>query len=269
MGSTIIAGLVSITFRHLSPEAIVDLCLQNGLETIEWGGDVHVPHGDLSRARDVGEATRAAGLEVAAYGSYYRFGDLLAGAEHAQKSTAPGPSFQEVLETALALGASIVRIWAGDRGSRESSPEARAVLARAAREYGDRAAKEGVELCFEYHRNTLTDTVESAASLLEEIDHPAVNTLWQPSHLRSPKENRRALRSVISRVRNVHLFSWGPGGSKERLPLQSDAEAIRGYLSMLQETGGAHAALLEFVKGDDPEQLAEDAKTLRALLGQL
>jgi hypothetical protein len=51
--------------------------------------------------------------------------------------------------------------------------------------------------------------------------------------------------------------------------LQSDAEAIRGYLSMLQETGGAHAALLEFVKGDDPEQLAEDAKTLRALLGQL
>jgi hypothetical protein len=42
-------GLVSITFRQLSPPAIIDLVRQAGLEGIEWGGDVHVPHGDLGR----------------------------------------------------------------------------------------------------------------------------------------------------------------------------------------------------------------------------
>lgn len=259
-------GLVSITFRQLQPEKIIELCLENSLETIEWGGDVHVPHGDLSRAREVGRMTRDSGLAVAAYGSYYRYGDLLGARQTGPEAAASGPSFQEVLETALALKAPIIRVWAGEHGSQECPPETRSALVRAAREHGDRAAEEGVELCFEYHRNTLTDTIESAASLLREIDHPAVNTLWQPSHLRSPEENRRALGSVLSRVRNVHLFSWGAGGSEERLPLASEEEAIRSYLGMLEQSGRSHGALLEFVRGDQPGQLAEDARTLRSLL---
>ena len=36
-------GLVSITFRKLSPRAIIDLVTRANLIGIEWGGDVHVP----------------------------------------------------------------------------------------------------------------------------------------------------------------------------------------------------------------------------------
>ncbi len=40
------AGLVSVTFRQLSPEEIVRVAREAGLTVIEWGGDVHVPPGD-------------------------------------------------------------------------------------------------------------------------------------------------------------------------------------------------------------------------------
>ena len=71
--SPINAGLVSITFRDLSPEEVVQVAVENGLEGIEWGGDVHVPHGNLAVAKKVARQTAEGGLKVASYGSYYRF----------------------------------------------------------------------------------------------------------------------------------------------------------------------------------------------------
>ena len=38
------SGLVSITFRKLTVEKIIELVKEAGLQGIEWGGDVHVPH---------------------------------------------------------------------------------------------------------------------------------------------------------------------------------------------------------------------------------
>ena len=67
-------GLVSVSFRGESPETILHEARAAGLRAIEWGGDVHVPPGDLENARRIGAATREAGLSVAAYGSYYRLG---------------------------------------------------------------------------------------------------------------------------------------------------------------------------------------------------
>ena len=67
-------GLVSITFRKLTPSQILDLCVGNGLREIEWGGDVHVPHGELKIASEVAEMSRSRGVAIAAYGSYYKLG---------------------------------------------------------------------------------------------------------------------------------------------------------------------------------------------------
>ena len=43
------SGLVSITFRELNPLEIIRLVSKAGLDGIEWGGDVHVPHGDIKK----------------------------------------------------------------------------------------------------------------------------------------------------------------------------------------------------------------------------
>src|SRR6185312_13188931 len=96
-------GLVSITFRALTPAEVIALARQAGLRGIEWGGDIHVPHGNGARAREVKEMTAEAGLTVAAYGSYYRAG----------QADSSGLTFDAVLETALELGAPLIRVWAG------------------------------------------------------------------------------------------------------------------------------------------------------------
>jgi len=44
-------GLVTVTFRQLSPEQIANAAKKAGLQVLEWGGDVHVPAGDTMRAR--------------------------------------------------------------------------------------------------------------------------------------------------------------------------------------------------------------------------
>jgi len=111
------SGLVSITFRSLSPLEIIELVLKAGLKGIEWGADVHVPHGDLKRAREVRKLTADAGLSVAACGSYYRVG----------VSEAQGLAFENVLETAVALKAPTVRVWAGDKGSQDTGSGRQAV----------------------------------------------------------------------------------------------------------------------------------------------
>jgi sugar phosphate isomerase/epimerase len=88
-------GLVSITFRALAPHEVVDLVVRAGLKGVEWGGDVHVPHGDEVRAKEVAALTREAGLCCCAYGSYYRLA----------ASEGEGLAFERVLASARLLDA--------------------------------------------------------------------------------------------------------------------------------------------------------------------
>ena len=99
MNSLFKPGLVSMSFRELGLEEIINMVSRNGLEGIEWGGDVHVPHGDLAVAERAGRLTREAGLAVSAYGSYYCFDDCTEVAE------GKGLEFASVLDSAEALGA--------------------------------------------------------------------------------------------------------------------------------------------------------------------
>ena len=98
-------GLTSITFRQLTVEQIVELVQQSGLDGIEWGGDVHVKPGEEALAREVGDRTRQAGLQVLSYGSYLH----VDGPEHIAED------FKPVLQSALALSAPVIRVWPGGR----------------------------------------------------------------------------------------------------------------------------------------------------------
>ena len=96
-------GLCSVTFRSLSPQAVIDLAAANGIKAIEWGGDIHVAPGDLDNARDVAARTAKASLTVSSYGSYIFAPDF-----------AP-EDVTATLETAKALGTGHIRIWPGSR----------------------------------------------------------------------------------------------------------------------------------------------------------
>lgn len=244
-------GLVSVTFRQLSPEQIIALATQAQVEWLEWGGDVHVPPGDVERARDVGVMTRNAGLTVAAYGSYYRAGASLI------------EDFTPVLETALALKAPLVRVWAGSRGSGEATETEREAVVRDARRVCDLAAPQGMQIAFEFHGGTLVDSSDAALRLIAAVDRPNLRTLWQPLGAKNPQEHRLEVEQLLPYLANVHVYHWDAGKS---LPLNQGESIWRSCLAELSRADRPIGLLLEFVRDGSPEQFLSDAKTLRTWL---
>lgn len=251
-------GLVSVTFRQLPPRELIALVVKAGLGAIEWGSDVHVPTGDLQRARQIGCQTREAGLAVAAYGSYYQAG----------QSMSDGVAFERVLETAMELGAPAIRVWAGSNGSDQTDEPQRALIMQDLRRIGDLAASAGVAIGTEFHPATLTDTNDSAVRLFEEVAHPNVHSYWQPPHGEPLQYCIEGLDALLPWLSNLHVFHWWPT-LRQRHPLAVGEERWRCYLELVHESGRDHFALLEFVRDDSPQAFLEDAATLRRWLAAL
>ncbi len=248
-------GLVSVTFRKLTPAEVAALVKQAGLKGIEWGGDVHVPHGDLARAREVRHLTLEHGLVTAAYGSYYRAG----------QGESTGPAFESVLETAVELGAPTIRVWPGGAASDSVDEEGRWKIINDLRRISAMAARVGISISTEFHGGTLTDTNESASKLLVEVDSANVFTCWQPHNGEATGECVAGLREVLPRVSNIHVFHWWPTAA-ERHPLADGTERWAQFWPLLKQVPGDRFALLEFVQGDAPEAFVRDAATLRQWL---
>ena len=251
------SGLVSVTFRRMSPRQIVDLVSEAGLEAIEWGGDGHVPHGQVSTAREVASMTRDAGLAVAAYGSYYRVG----------VSEEQGLSFGAVLETAVALQAPVIRVWAGNRGSALADDAYWAAVVADSLRIADLAQAAGVAVAYEYHPNTLTDTKDAAQRLIGETSHANIWCYWQQPPGMEAEACRQELRAVLPRLSHLHV-NWRPRTlqGSERRPLAEGADAWASFLRIAAGSGRDHAAMIEFVHGDTPAQFLEDAEVLKRLL---
>lgn len=251
-------GLVSISFRKLAARDIVELVARAGLEGIEWGGDVHVPHGDLAAAREVAAMTRDAGLAVAAYGSYYRAGELASG---------DNPDFAAVLTSAVRLGAPTIRVWAGRRPSATVDSTYRGLVLADLRRIGAMAAAHGIVVTCEHHSHTLTDSPASARALYAALPGENVEAYWQPVPEEPLAANLACLKDLLPRLVNLHVYHWvKSAGRHERCPLATGKAEWGHYLRLAEGTGRSHWALIEFVKDDRPEQFVEDAAALRSWL---
>ncbi|XVV03667.1 sugar phosphate isomerase/epimerase family protein [Actinosynnema sp. CA-248983] len=246
----LVPGLVSVTFRALPVPEVVDLARSCGLWAVEWGGDVHVPLHDLPAARDARDRCADAGLSVSAYGSYYRAG-----------VTDPD-EWPRVLATAAELGAPRIRVWAGNTGSAQTPPDQRARVVAAVRDAAVRAEDYGIRIAVEHHRNTLTDTLESANRLYAEVGHGSVVPYWQPRGGQDVASAVEEVRTLLPRLTTAHVFSWGPGGGTDRLPLVAREDLWLPALAELARDGVDRHVLLEFVVDDSPERFREDAAVL-------
>lgn len=249
------SGLVSITFRALTPEEIIDWVCRAGQQAIEWGGDIHVPHGDLERAQAVGDATRAAGLELAAYGSYYRLG-------HSEDE---GLSFTAVSKTASALGSSAIRVWTGKKTLAEVDAEYRERVTADARRIAALAADAGQDIVFEFHSHTLTESLASTQQLLNDVPGDNVYSLWQPRNGIAPDLNAAELQALLAHVYYVHVFHWWPT-NKDRHPLVVGTDNWKRYLDILRAASRPIRLLMEYVPQDDPANYLRDAATLKEWL---
>ena len=137
--------------------------------------------------------------------------------------------------------------------SAEASPAEREAVAAAARA----AAARGIEVAFEFHGGTLTDDIDSALALVEASGVPCY---WQPPQDMADEAALAGLRR-LPHVPAVHVFSWWPGST--RLRLHERADLWRAVFEHFTDGD----ALLEFVPGDDPDLVAEEAEELRRVSG--
>ncbi len=252
-------GLCSVTFRKLSTEEIIALATKAGIDGIEWGGDVHIPHGDLDTARAVGEATRAAGLMVSSYGSYYRVG----------RSEDERLRFGTVLETAQALGAPMIRVWPGTHGSDDTQPEHRQHIESELRRIATMAAGADIQIGMEYHYNTLTDSLESTLDLLKAVDHPNLTTYWQPWVDRERQAILDEIPALLPYLSNLHVYSWETGENGwNRLAFSDKSDFWTEALDRANVDSSTRWAILEFVRDDKIDQFLEDACDLFDIIGK-
>lgn len=246
-------GLCSVTFRGKSVEEVIALSIKNGLDCIEWGGDIHVPHGDIEVATRVGKATRKSGLRCDSYGSYFRCDSL--------------ENFKPVSVAAQALGASVIRVWAGEKDSEKFSGEEFEKLVKTVSSCADYCAQLGQKIAFEYHYGTYCNHPEAVKKLLDAVHKENVGTYWQPAYWLGDisdseriEKNLAAIELLKERLVNVHVYNWR---GFDRFPLSAGSDEWKLYLERLP----LHAdCLLEFVKDDEVENFEEDSKTLKNLV---
>ncbi len=250
-------GLTSISYRPHSVEEIIALAAKCGLTGIEWGGDVHVPAGDVAIATAVAAQTKAAGLRVLSYGSYYKLGQR-------QGAQAIAATFAPVLESAVALSAPLIRIWAGDCGSAACTEAMRTEWVAELKQVCAIAAECGLKVGLEYHRNTLTDCHQSAARLLEEAACDNLYTYWQMNPDLPFETHLAEISALKHAICGVHVFHWVKGNVRETL-----AEHIPEWNAYLAALKGLDVPyILEFVKDDTFVQGEVEAASLKALLAQ-
>ncbi len=256
MAAMIKIGLCSITFRGLGPIDVIDVAKRAELQGIEWGGDVHVPHADVSGARETRRLTVDAGLKVSSYGSYYKVG-----------SDEP---FEGVLATARALEAPMIRVWAGERSSADADEDYKKKIADETRRIAEMACADDIAIAYEFHNGSLADSAVSALALLKAVGHEDISCYWQPPPELSSDDRQGSLEQMLPHLSNLHVFQWAKqDGENKRLPLADGKDEWQGYLEMARSTGRDHWALLEFVRDDSPEALFEDAHVLTGLLRSL
>ena len=253
-------GLCSVTLRAQTVDDIARIAGECGLDGIEWGADVHVPPGDAVAARRARSASAAADLVVASYGSYL----------FALGTPTPG-EHGAVLETAVAIGAPNVRVWAGlgvSLGS-DASRELVAGLARFCRA----ADEHGLSVSLEFHGGTPTGTVEGALAVIESVAAPNLFSYWQPPYWRtptSPTADAAAVVALAARLSHLHVYEWS--GPEQRQALAVGDARWRAVLDRTAAIEGRWAgdryAFLEFVTDDSADAVVRDAAVLRGWLGR-
>lgn len=253
-----ISGLVSVSFREETPERIIEECVFSGLEAIEWGGDIHVPAGNIENAVRIGDLTRLAGLSVSSYGSYYTIG----------KGDNPDiPYFYRIMDTAEAIEAPVVRLWAGNIPSADISEEKYEKIAQESYILTMEAKRRGIRLALECHNGTLTDDYSSSLKLMKDIDSPDFRMYWQPNQFKSYEYNLISIRELAPYIENIHVFNWN---KNKKYPLSEGISDWKGYLrqyaSSLNSEGKITRLLLEFMHDGKISSLKETSDSLRKII---
>lgn len=244
-------GLVSISFRELSPKEILDIMKKADLRHVEWGSDVHAPTDDPQRLQEIAALQKEYGISCCSYGTYFKLGkdDL--------------SELSSYIAAAKILGTDILRLWCGVKGSADYTEEEKQSFFRLCKQAAAIAEEENVTFCMECHPKTMTDSLEAARELLEYVASPHFRMYWQPNQWKTEPENMAYATQMAPYTTHLHVFQWH---KKEKFPLKNGEKVWKTYLTAFS---GDHLLLLEFMPDNDPNTLPKEAETLREIIGEM
>lgn len=249
-------GITSVTFRKLDYKTVLAYCVESGLSCIEWGSDIHAPETDLATVRAVKEASDKAGIRICSYGSYYK----LCVHENYQEA------FKPYLEAAVILDAPIIRLWAGTIGSDKTTREYYEQAVKETQVLCDMAAEYGITLAFEFHRNSLSDTADSAIQIYKDISRKNFGMYYQYDSQISIKENITSLEKMVSYVKMVHVAFFDNKYKKMSLEEGDGIALWSSLVELLKEHHVETGLLFEFLKDDSLEGLKHETEIMERIV---
>ena len=241
-------GLVSVSFRKNAPREILEAMRHADLSQIEWGSDIHAPCDDIARLKELAAMQQEFGIACSSYGTYFKLGDT------------PIEQLEQYMEAASLLGTRILRLWCGTKSGKVMTAQEKEVLLAQCRLAADLAQKNGMTLCMEHHRNTLTEEISDTLALMEALHSPHFRMYWQPFQWLEPSENLEQAKALSPYTEHIHVFQWK---GKQRFPLSEGIEEWRNYMPHFP---APRTLLLEFMPDDRIETLPCEAEALRAII---
>ena len=243
------SGLVSISFREHTPEAILQEAARANLTSIEWGSDIHAPCRDIENLDYIASLQKQYNIACCSYGTYFRLGH------------SPIEELPQYIHAAKVLDTKILRLWAGRKKASDCTEEERNYLFSQCRHAAALAEAHGVILCLECHRRSYTETMDGALELIHHVNSPNFKIYWQPNPDITLEDNLNYISALQEHITHIHVFHWV---GSERLPLNQGMDTWKTYLSRLR---GVHHLLLEFMPDDRISSLESEAKSLHELIG--
>ncbi len=243
-------GLTSVTFRKLNADEILKYCTECNLSAIEWGGDVHVPPDNINAARLIGEKTRSAGICTPSYGSYFRLGK--------------NDDFDKYLKTAKALGADIIRIWGGDKASSRLSGSEYKSLIEETKAVCKAALSENIQIAFEYHNDSVTDTAESALSVIRDVNCENLGMYFQYDPWVSFEKNTETLKAFLPYLKMVHVFYVD--SDINRFSVKDGEKIWKKFIKILKGNNADVFLLFEFLRNESLEELKNETAIMNKIL---
>lgn len=250
------SGLTSVTFRHLKPVQIAEYMNSAGIETIEWGSDIHAPCGDTENAEYIKKISDEHGIEISSYGSYYRLGE----------NDNPQKEFEKYLSVARILCAPVIRIWTGVYDFEDADGEYYAKCVEEAKLICDMAKSYGIVIGAEYHNGTLTNNADNAVRFLKDIGKSNFKLYYQYNPREGCAENLISAEKMMPYICNIHIFNIDIYG-KHYFFDENDAENF--WLALcrkLVKRGCDTNLLFEFLKQADLAGLKKDAHIMKNIM---
>ena len=248
-------GLVSVSFRDLSPREILEGTKSTALTCIEWGSDVHAPCSDTERLYGIAALQTEYGITCSSYGTYFRLGQT------------PIEELENYISAAKILGTDILRLWCGTKSGSNMTDTERDTLVGECRRAARIAEAHGVSLCMECHKKTFTESCNDAVYLMNEVNSQHFKMYWQPFQWQSPAQNVNNAEKIAPYAEHIHVLNWrdDANGVLQKYPL---SDAVNDWRAYLEKFSGDRTLLLEFMPNGSIEELSSEAKALESIIGE-